>query len=181
MGKGKDAAHPFLGWIVYGPRLHEKEERSYVVLYQKDTKDKICISYARYIMQVHLGRRLLDREHVDHIDNNGCNDVISNLQILSPEDNYKKFVSEILKPTLAELVCPVCNNVFYIKKSNVTKNRACGKACANIKRAAATTRKKKISDITIARIKDLRESGLTCDEIHRIVGVARNTVMRYWK
>ena len=41
-------------------------------------------------MENHLGRLLEDWETVDHIDNDETNDEISNLQILSLQDNILK-------------------------------------------------------------------------------------------
>jgi hypothetical protein len=47
-------------------------------------------SYPRTIMEEYLGRPLLDDETVDHIDGNVENNDISNLQLLSREENARK-------------------------------------------------------------------------------------------
>lgn len=43
----------------------------------------------RLVMERHLGRRLSPGEHVHHIDGNKQNNVIENLQLISPSDHSK--------------------------------------------------------------------------------------------
>ncbi len=42
---------------------------------------KHTISYPKYLMELHLGRYLDEKEQVDHIDGNPLNNTMSNLQI----------------------------------------------------------------------------------------------------
>lgn len=82
-----------------------------------NSKERITISYARYLMSVYLKRYLDKNEHVDHIDNNPLNDEISNYQILTPEENRAKMLA--LKPKeLLELNCSGCNQLFNIEARN---------------------------------------------------------------
>lgn len=90
-----------------------KEPRRVVLLVKKDGS-KTSMSYARYIMTCHLKRFLYKHEHVDHIDNNKLNDVIENLQILSPRENNIKSIkhSGRSKKPDVKLICPVCKTEF---------------------------------------------------------------------
>lgn len=44
----------------------------------------------RYIMEQFLGRKLLKNEHVHHIDGNGLNNDINNLELLTNSEHQKK-------------------------------------------------------------------------------------------
>lgn len=48
------------------------------------------MTYARWLMQEHLGRKLEPWEHVDHKDENRLNDLIENYQILTLAENTRK-------------------------------------------------------------------------------------------
>lgn len=41
----------------------------------------------RYVMEQHLGRKLLRSEHVHHKDGDGLNNAIENLEVMSPRDH----------------------------------------------------------------------------------------------
>lgn len=124
------AEHPYTGYKLYKV-YHKKEGRFYAVLF-KNKKERTTVSWARYIMSVHLGR-LLDpkKETVDHIDGNKTNSIISNLQLLPLRDNIKKSSKG---RTYVKLICPVCNKEFTREKKNthLTKSRMCkGKTCCS--------------------------------------------------
>lgn len=73
---------------VYGPYFNKKQKRNYATYIDSSGK-KTQKTYAKYLMEQHLGRHLSRDEEVDHIDRNKMNDVISNLQILSREEHNK--------------------------------------------------------------------------------------------
>ena len=52
-------------------------------------KDGSTIDEHRYVMEQHLGRKLLHNEIVHHIDENKSNNNISNLQIMSKSEHSK--------------------------------------------------------------------------------------------
>lgn len=66
-----------------------RERRRTLILVSPDNR-KSSTQYARYLLAVHLGRYLTSEETVDHIDGNKENDDISNLQILSRQENLRK-------------------------------------------------------------------------------------------
>ena len=130
--KGKPAPPPFDDFLVYGPIMHKSEGRRMVVLVHRLEKRRTSMSYARYLMSTSLGRVLLKSEHVDHKDDNKLNDVISNLQILTPLENSKKSA----RPrTMVQLTCSFCSKDFERRKGQEPalrpdyKNTYCSRKC----------------------------------------------------
>jgi hypothetical protein len=92
------------------------------------------MSYARYLLEIKLGRYLTDNEEADHIDENKYNDNINNLQILAHQRNVAKSnKSEMLKVT-----CRFCDKIFEIEMRRYMHNQIkqgkagpyCSKRCA---------------------------------------------------
>lgn len=71
---------------IYGPYLR-KDGRKHICIIDGDIKT--TMSYPKYLMEQHLGRKLLDTETVDHINRDFADDRIENLQILSPSEHSK--------------------------------------------------------------------------------------------
>ncbi len=136
----KVAEYPFDEYYLYKV-FHNGEGRYYanlVPIDSKSQKKRITISYARYVMSV-KERRILDRsETVDHIDNDRSNDSIDNLQILSDDENKKKYAewySHNIGYKKVLLKCPWCGRIFkkslsgtHLIKGGVTTScsRSCG-------------------------------------------------------
>lgn len=94
-----------------------KEPRRNVILYNSLTKHKTTVSYARYLMSVHMRRFLEAWEVVDHKNENKLDDRISNFQILTKSENsIKSKVFHGLKIT--KIICPVCSKVFSRRTAN---------------------------------------------------------------
>jgi len=107
-----------------------KEPRRNVILVKEDNT-KTTMSYARYLMSIHLGRFLTKEEHVDHIDNNKMNDCIENYQILSQLENNRKS-SKGRK--YIKMRCPNCGKIFDIRynQSHIQKKgkfSSCSRTC----------------------------------------------------
>lgn len=124
---------PFEGYKIYGPYLHSKEKRRIVAIV--GPVDRTSMSYARYLMCMHLGRRLEDWEEVDHIDNDKLNDTIENLQILTKRQNKDKHTATLNGRTMMELVCPWCNKTFYKERRLVVHTKrvyppTCSRSCS---------------------------------------------------
>jgi plasmid replication initiation protein len=100
------AEYPFEEYKLYVV-FHKKMKRRMACLVSKE--NRTTISYARYLMSVHLGRKLTKIETVDHIDGDTLNDSLENLQILSNEDNIKKSARG---KTMVTLECPQCLTSF---------------------------------------------------------------------
>lgn len=104
-----------------------KEPRRVVMLVRKDGS-MTSTSYARYLMTCHLQRYLLPQEHVDHIDNDKMNDVISNLQVLSQRDNQLKYNKDLgISKEYITLECPICGEIFTREARQIRPKIKAGK------------------------------------------------------
>lgn len=113
------------------------ENRKNVILYNSHT-DRSTTSYARYLYAINIGRYLLSTEHVDHIDDDKTNDVISNLQLLTLKQNSKKEGNRRGR-LLVEIECPICKKLFTRRKGQTQlvpslKNKisCCSKECRTV-------------------------------------------------
>jgi hypothetical protein len=110
--------------------------RNTVVLYKTGTKERTSISYAKYLMSVHLKRWLTKEEHVDHKNNNKLDDRIENYQILSLADNNRKQAA-VRGCRMVRYKCPICFKIFSVKRQNShlvgrknNKSIACSRSCS---------------------------------------------------
>lgn len=132
-----DLKSPYKEIYKYGYIVTNKEPRQNVILYNSRT-DRTTISYARYLMSVHLGRFLKEEEVVDHINNDKMDDRLENYQILDTRlNNIKRFVDAGKTRLQVKFMCP-CGKIF-IKHHNQThltnkKKRSdyCGRVCAGL-------------------------------------------------
>lgn len=110
------APKPYRGYRVYGPRL-ENTGRWSVSLWHPETKRQFTKSLARFVMEVGLGKKLRDSQHVDHIDGDPHNDRWDNLQVLEVRDNViKGSTNGLIARKFIAFYCPVCG------KRNVKRN-----------------------------------------------------------
>ncbi len=180
------AKPPFEGYTLYKV-YHKSEGRHYAQLVNSETKTRTTISYARYLMSVHLGRLLTKQEHVDHINGDKVDDRIENLQILSQLQNSLKYSEKDNPAELVELVCPTCGVTFYRPKNRayrftkLNKLQNCSRSCASSNKNSIPPKSKvRISDDVVKSIKQLKSEGLSSYKIASVTGVSRNTVMKYW-
>lgn len=101
---------------VYGP-YKRKDGRKHIVKY--DGKSKVTQSYPRYLMEQHLGRELLPEQTVDHIDEDFTNDDLSNLRLISREENSKRSSWTYDKKDQAK--CVYCGTLFILSRNQRTK------------------------------------------------------------
>lgn len=133
-----DAA-PFVGYRIYPPRFDKHIQRQTVHWVDPLTNKLGGMSYARYLMCIHLGRFLLKSEEVDHKNNNRLDDRIENLQVLTPKENKEKHTREVILGELfVELMCPTCGKKFERPKRNsyIVKGgdkTHCSRTCGNTK------------------------------------------------
>ena len=119
---------------VYGP-YNRRDGRMHVIV-KYDDGTRRTVSYPRWIMERHLGRRLEDNEEVDHIDQNRFNNSIDNLEIVTREENGRRYMAQFPKE-IGEYVCPQCGEKFKKDAAEVRHNKKqgkagpfCGKPCA---------------------------------------------------
>lgn len=117
---------------------------------------KRTISYPKYLIELHLGRYLLDNETVDHIDGNFLNNDISNLQVLDRKEHCRL---DVIRNKDIKVNCTYCNKFFTIKGSKLhTRNRKdrnssgyfCSRSCSG--KYGAEIQKEKRNHILIDKI-----------------------------
>ena len=120
---------------VYGPYIRKKDSRKHVVIYDPTaTPKRTTVSYPKYLMEQHLGRKLTDDETVDHIDEDYTNDAISNLRIIPRADNAKRSAPKMI---LVDGQCAMCGVTFTLTRAQMKLERQgrkcagpfCGKVC----------------------------------------------------
>lgn len=165
--------------------------RKYVSLWQSNQITSI-ISYARYLMSVHLGYEVPDGLEVDHVNNDRTDDRIENLQLLTPEQNrFKEHLNYVQNIQVSfGFVCAYCENPFIITEAERNKRLAqtksdlafCSHPCSvafNSERLPKSIGKE-IDREMQERIKSLRTKGLSGYKISELTGLSRITVMKYW-
>lgn len=114
---------------VYGP-YSTRDGRKIILLYYppfgKAGKRK-TVSYARWIMEQHLGRALRTEETVDHINEDRTDDRIENLQILTRIENNQKSIYFRYGDPYETFICFECGKEGKQKKHDIQHNRKKGK------------------------------------------------------
>lgn len=125
---------PYDGYHSAGPRV--RPDGRLVIDILKSKTDFIGgMLYARYLLEVTLGRKLKPGHEVDHID--GCNwhDRIGNLQEVQNIVNARKGTSDILRniqhaKTYIQVQCPFCGRWFEkMKTMMLGKLTFCSRTC----------------------------------------------------
>lgn len=132
---------PFEGSRVYGPYdMGGKNKGRMTVRLKPASSDKPAstMTYARYLMSVHLRRKLLGTEHVDHINEDHADDRIENLQVLSPSANSMKR-SLFQPPALVAMTCSGCG-VGFTRRKNQDKRRWTSKLAYHSRACYLTSR-----------------------------------------
>lgn len=129
------AEHPYNEYRLYVVSSKKGDPRRMANLVMPGNIERHTISYARYLMSVHLGRILESNEHVDHINGNKLDDRIENLQIVSCAENNRKYHTEEKIARLYLFTCPICSKKF-VKARNaawlfLTKGKypTCSRKC----------------------------------------------------
>lgn len=152
------------------------------------------MQYARYLLCVKSGRELSKYETADHIDEDKLNDNISNLQILSGDENtkkYKKYYNEKIA-IYHKLVCPECNlkfkltdRIFKSRKKTSKESGHPGRNFCSIKCSSKYNNKyndKVNANRSLSNIKKilrLSRKGFSSYKIGEITGIHRSSVARY--
>ena len=91
---------------------HKGMNRWQVCLVKKgDRNNRKTILYSKYVMSIEVGRILTSEEEVDHVDGDKTNDCLSNLEIVTREENVRRRY-EKNKAKTVEVECPECGLVF---------------------------------------------------------------------
>ncbi len=131
---------PFVSRWRNGYLVVNSENRKNVILFNSEN-NRTTISYARYLVCIHLGYILSDEYEVDHKDDDKTNDDFGNLQILTKEQNRLK---EQYRYVMYEqehygFTCPVCETNFLLDKRqaykyiSTNKQPTCSRGCGRIR------------------------------------------------
>ena len=102
---------------VYGPYTR-KDGRQHVILKHIDGK-KQTVSYPKYIMEQHLGRKLSSDETVHHKDGDFTNNDPSNMEVkLRVEHN----IHDAIRAKKVKTVCIECGKELIKKGSDIRHN-----------------------------------------------------------
>ena len=118
---------------IFGPYCR-KDGRKIVIVVERNGKRR-TISYPKWVMELHLGRRLdPDLETVDHWDSNHENNDVSNLRLV-PRDQHSADDTRRVKHV--KLTCAWCDEKFErsprIVRDKAKKKKAgpfCSRKCA---------------------------------------------------
>lgn len=189
---------PFKSMWRKGYLVDDGEGRQRVVFYNSE-QDRSAMTYARYLMCVKLGYILPTELEVDHKDDDKSNDDINNLQVLTGPQNKAKEMARrqregLLGGRLDELglpeevnglQCAYCETNFlldvpeYNKRVKTSKSDLafCSHRCST---SYFPPSNNGVTQAQIEQIKALRLQGLSSYKISETLGLARNTVMKYW-
>lgn len=180
---------PFKSKWLKGYLIANNENRKMVNLVGESCRT--TITYARYLMSVHLGYEVPDGLEVDHEDDDKANDSIDNLQLLTKQENICKenyrYIME--QQDCFGFHCAVCETPFVLTKRQLNMRikqsksdlAFCSTVCARTSQfASGNAISKSLPEELISRIKQLKQDGYSSYKISELTGVARNTVMKYW-
>ena len=183
---------PFRSKWLHGYIRTSNEGRKIIDLYSSDT-NRTTISYARYLMCVHLGYILSDEYEVDHKNDDKTDDLLTNLQVLTKEQNrLKQEYNYIMNQQVVYGVyCAYCQTPFLMTERELKSRLSrgveypfCSRNCSagyNFHISGRINlRLGTLSDEDKQRVKDLRSKGLSSYAIADQTGFSRNTVMKYW-
>lgn len=163
-------------------------QRKYVSLYNSEL-DKTIISYARYLMSVHLGYIVPSEYEVDHKNDDPTDDRVENFQLLTQEQNLiKQQYKFMMEQIHYGYHCAWCETPFLLTEREVNNRMAQGVELAFCCRSCAASYHHHVSgranmqldENLVIQIKQLRQDGLSSYKIADATGVSRNTVMKYW-
>lgn len=84
----------------------------------------------RWLMAQHLGRELLQTEHVHHINGDPHDNRLENLQLLPARDHLADHADERLAHPRTKR-CEVCGSEFTPRPTKRKRQKTCAETCAN--------------------------------------------------
>lgn len=117
---------PYEGYFLYRV-FDKKQERYLAVLFS--TSHRTTIAYAKYVLEVHLGRKLNHNCEAHHKDENFANDSIDNLEELERGEHVKRHAKG---QTMVSGVCLYCESPFVRPKRNAREMKYCTREHYNL-------------------------------------------------
>lgn len=98
---------------IYGP-YKRKDGRLHICV--EVNGRKTSISYPKYLVEKHLGRKLLPNETVDHIDNNPLNNKLSNLRIFDRSEHASQDSKRLVE---VKIKCIWCKKKMTLNSTQI--------------------------------------------------------------
>lgn len=117
---------------IYGPYINN-DDRHFVILYYQNLKTK-TISLPKLILELSIGRCLINDETCDHIDGNYYNNKIDNLRILSRKENGKQ---GSVPAQISNLICAYCGKEFTRQTREIKRYLRIGRTKFYCKKSCA--------------------------------------------
>jgi hypothetical protein len=119
---------------VYGPYANGPDGRQIVIIKEDDGSSR-TVSYPKYIMEQHLGRKLDENEETtDHLDFDFNNNDINNLRLVPRKEHSG---DDTRRVKLLKLNCPMCLKDFERSPRLVRDKSKKGKVSAFCSRVCA--------------------------------------------
>lgn len=163
-----------------GYEFFNEKEGIYKVTLINYKNETITIPKSLYVYSINTKNHIRHTQFLRHIDDDKTNDSFDNLKLMHKNDLVKK---QTPHPDTLEVECTHCHKQFHQpyldvvwrRKANKGGNFYCSYKCSALARAITNT----LPEEEQFRIKELRESGKTIEEVTAITGYGANTIMKY--
>ena len=140
--------------------------------YKQRKINGVKIPEHRYIMEMHLGRKLSNKEHVHHINRIKTDNRIENLQVIDPVTHGR--LHHLKYPINKK--CLLCSSVFVPHKTKRKRQLTCSEVC----RQVFSARKRiKVSENQYNEILLRRKNGEKLSVLSKEFGVTETTISEW--
>lgn len=116
----KIAEFPYNNYRICSKYFHKGDGRFKIELVHLETNERYTLNFARYLMEVHLKRKLENYIDVHHINENKTDDRIENLEILTINKHSKLHAGNNFPDKRIYIgrnnVCRFCSKSYYLNR-----------------------------------------------------------------
>lgn len=116
--------------------------------------------FSRFLMEKHLGRKLLPTEHVHHVNHDSLDDRIENYEVIDGAQHISRHKSKHPRTQ----PCVICGQIFTPRPTKRMRAQACGRECETKLRS----QRKRQHDVT--RITETLAADLVTSVSSRLTG-----------
>lgn len=174
--------YPKKPWQQYnrGYEYFNEKEGVWKVVLTNYKGETLTVPKSLYVYCTTIGSHIRHTQFIRHISDDKTNDSFDNLKLMHKNDLVKKLVPH---PPTIEVQCTHCNKMFnqpyldvvWRRKANKGGNFYCSYRCSIEARSITNT----LPESEQLRIKELRKSGKTIEEVTTITGYGANTILKY--